>query len=145
MRYTSEVKTLRMDAKTREILENLRTLELPSGDWAIFASGPMCFHGLKEHCHDIDIVSRGAAWEKATTLGEVAQADMKDHVVRLFDETIEIFDGWKPGDWDINDLIDSADMIDGFPVVKLEHVLEWKKRMGRVKDIHDIPIIEAYL
>lgn len=134
-----------MDSKTQDYLSKLAKIDLPSGDWAIFGSAPMMAHGLKDKCHDLDIIARNSAWEKALTLGDVEQADMGDHVVRLFNNTIEIFDGWKPGEWNTSDLIDNAEIIDGFPYVKLVSVLEWKKRMGRTKDIKEIPIIEKYL
>ncbi len=134
-----------MDKTTKYFLDELKSIDLPVGDWAIICSGPMIPHGLKEHCHDIDIVARGAAWKKATKLGEVHEAAMGDNVVRLFNNTIEIFDGWKPGEWNIDELIDTAEMHLGFPWIKLEHVLKWKKIMGRVKDLKDIPIIEEYL
>lgn len=136
---------MKSDPATQHFLEELRSLKLPKGDWAIFGSGPMMAHGLKDHCHDIDIIARGEAWKRAMELGEVHQAVMGDHVVRLFDNAIEIFDGWKPGKWDINHLIDNADTIDDLPWVKLDKVLEWKKRMGRVKDLKEIPVIEEFL
>ena len=57
---------------------------------------------------------------------------------------IEIFNNWLPFK-DINVLIDSADIIEGFRFVKLEYVLEWKKFLGREKDLIDIKLIENYL
>ena len=134
-----------MNESMMKKLELLRSLELPEGEWAIFGSGIMAPLGIKEAHHDLDILARDSAWDKAMTLGEITQADMGDHVVELFDGQIEIFDNWKPGDWDCNELIDTAEMIDGFPWVRLEHVIEWKKRMGRVKDIKDMKLIEEYL
>jgi hypothetical protein len=134
-----------VDVATKNFLEKLRSLELPEGDFAIFGSGPMLNYNLKQSSHDIDVVARGAAWKKAMTLGEVSQAAMGDHVVRLFDDAIEIFDGWKPGKWNINKLIDEAEKHHGLPWVRLEEVLKWKKRMGRVKDFEEIPKIERFL
>lgn len=134
-----------MDDSTKHLIEIVRKLELPAGDWAVFGSCPMAIRGLKDHCHDLDIIARGAAWEKALTLGDVVQAPMRDHVVRLHDNSIEIFDGWKPGDWDIDALIDSAELIDGIPYVQLDEVLKWKKRMLRNSDVRDIKVLEQHL
>lgn len=134
-----------MDQHMTEMLEELRSLGLPDGEWAIFGSGPMAARNIKDNHHDLDIIARGEAWKRAAELGEVVQADMGDHVVRFFGDAIEIFDGWKPGEWDKDELIDSAEMIAGFPWVRLDHVIEWKKRMGRVKDIKDLELIDAFL
>lgn len=134
-----------MNEQSHQLLEKLRHLDLPANDYAIFGSGPMVVHGLKEFDHDIDVIARGEAWKKAMTLGKVEQAEMRDHRVVLFDGKIEIFDGWKPGKWDIDALIDTAETYDGLPYVKLEHVLEQKKRLGRVKDIKHLKLIESYL
>ncbi len=127
------------------MLEQLKSLELPTEDYAIFGSGPMWIHGLKEDCHDLDIIARGKAWIRAAELGEMQQADMRDRVIRFFNDSIEVFNGWAPGEWDVDELIDTAQMIDGFPWVRLEYVLTWKYEMGRVKDLKDIPVIEEYL
>lgn len=134
-----------MDKTTQEIVDFVRSLDLPTEDYAIFGSCPMAAHGLKEHCHDIDIIARNAAWERTKKLGEVQVAPMGDKVVRLRQGTVEIFDGWAPGPWDTDELIDTADTIDGLPYVNLPNVLAWKKRMMRRKDVHDIKTLEAHL
>ena len=58
---------------------------------------------------------------------------------------IEVFKDWKPWFDDINELIDTADIIDGIRFVKLKYVLEWKSAMGRDKDREDVKIILEYL
>ncbi len=58
---------------------------------------------------------------------------------------IELWKDWGPGEWDIQKLINEAEIIDGLPFVKLKEVLKWKKMIGRDKDIKDIKIIETYL
>ena len=134
-----------MNATSEALLQKLKDLGLPPDDYAIFGSGPMVAHGLKEFDHDIDVIARGPAWEKAMTLGTVIQAPMRDHVVRLFDNKIEIFDGWKPGEWDKDELIDSAEIFDGIRYVQLEKCLEHKKRLLRNKDLKDIKLIEEHI
>jgi hypothetical protein len=42
-------------------------------------------------------------------------------------------------------LVDTADIIEDIRFVKLEHVLNWKRMMGREKDLKDIGLIETYL
>lgn len=58
---------------------------------------------------------------------------------------IEMLNGWGPGEWDVQRVIDGAEIIDGLAFVKLEEVLRWKKMMNREKDKKDIEVIEEYL
>ena len=127
------------------MIEKIKSLGLPNSDFAIFGSGPMMIHGLKEMRHDIDIITRGAAWEKVKEMGEVETAEMGDQKVMLFNNRIEAFDGWAPGNMNADKLIDEAEVIDGLPWVHIEHVLEYKKILNREKDQEDIKILEHYL
>lgn len=127
------------------IIKKLLSLNLPSEDYAVFGSGPMFAYGIKDLGHDVDLIARGKAWKKALTLGEVSKAKSGDNVVTLFDGEIEIFDGWAPGTWDTDALIDTAKVINGIRFVSLENVIKWKKEMGREKDLQHIQIIEDYL
>jgi|GEM_PF-1887196 len=59
---------------------------------------------------------------------------------------IEIFDRWFPGaGWNIDDLIDGADVVSGIRFVALQEVLAWKRAMKREKDSEHIRLIEAHL
>jgi hypothetical protein len=128
------------------LIDALLSLELPSEDYAVFGSGPMYAHGLKDLGHDLDIVARGAAWEKAAEKGEIKITESgDDKVIELFDGFIEIFRSWAPGEWDIDALIDEAEEISGIRFVQLEKVLAWKKIKNRPKDAEHIALIEAYL
>ncbi|MBU1017394.1 hypothetical protein KJ678_04540 [Patescibacteria group bacterium] len=128
------------------LIKNLISLNLPSRDYAVFGSGPMFAAGIKELGHDIDLIARGKAWSIAEKLS-VPKVTISGNgkVVTLFDERIEIFDNWTPGSWDIHQLIDQADIIDGIKFVKLSEVLKWKKIWHREKDIAHIKLIEQYL
>lgn len=132
------------------ILDYLRSLELPTEDFAIFGSGPMYAHGLKDLDNDLDIIARGKAWDKALTLGAVDKNAFHGlGKVELADGKIEItnywFDDLQPGVWDINELIDTAETVDGLKYVTLENVLKWKKLFGRPKDLVHAKLIEDYL
>ena len=112
----------------------VKALGLPAGDYALHGSAPMLAHGLLSEIHDIDIVARGTAWERATTLGEIGRAASGgDRLVRLPGE-IELFDGWLGEDRDA--LIDGAIWHHGLPLVRLggEEVLRFKRRLNRAKD-----------
>lgn len=127
--------------KDHPLIKQLLALGLPPEDFAVFGSGPMLARGIKES-HDLDLLARRAAWEKAAVGGTVDAAYGGRKAV-IGD--IEIFNGWGPGEWDIDGLIDGADVIDGIRFVTLQNVLKWKRSVGRPKDREHISLIEAYL
>lgn len=127
--------------KLPEVIAIVGSLGLPEGDFALHGSAPLLAHGLVGEINDLDIVSRGAAWEYAKTMAPLEQGQ-KDDVVRPR-PAVEIFDGWL-GD-DANALIDEADLIDGVPFVPLEAVLRFKRRLNRPKDAEHIRLIEEFL
>ena len=121
----------------------LRALELPAEDYAVFGSGPLAVRGLIEDVRDLDVVARGAAWTKAQGLGPVHPASGGDPVVRLEGGAIEIFGGWLG--WDIDAIIDGAEIIDGLPFACLEDVLAFKLHHGRPKDLEHARLMAEHL
>ncbi|MCJ7724970.1 MAG: hypothetical protein MUP76_01075 [Acidimicrobiia bacterium] len=53
------------------LIERLRAIALPAGDWALFGSGPLLLRGWIDDVGDLDIVCRGAAWDRARQAGEI--------------------------------------------------------------------------
>lgn len=128
------------------LIQKLRSLNLPIDDYAVFGSGPMYAHGLKDLNHDIDIIACRDAWKLAKKLGKVDLTEIgKTPVISLFDGEIEIFNGWDWCGWTPEEIVDTAEMIDEIKFVSLEKVLQWKKIFGRPKDLEHIKIIENYL
>jgi len=128
------------------LITKLKSLNLPAEDYVIFASGPMYAHGLKDLSHDLDLVARGKAWKKACSINKPVDCSIGNgQVVELFDGEIEIFNSWEPGEWNIDELIDNADIVDGIRFGKLTDVLRWKRLMARPKDLEHIKLIENYL
>lgn len=62
-----------MSLKDNSLFKKLISLNLPTEDFAVFGSGPMFAYGLRKSIHDIDLIARGQAWEKAKTLGQEHQ------------------------------------------------------------------------
>jgi len=128
------------------LFDALKELNLPIGSYAVFGSGPMFAHGIRplKDLDDIDLITTGEAWKIACEKSEPVLAKMGyNNVVTLNEGLIEIFDGWSPGSWDIQKLIDEADLIDGIPFVRLEEVVKWKRVMGREKDKGHLEMIYA--
>ena len=121
----------------------LRALELPHRDYAVFGSGPLAARGLIDEVCDLDVVARRTAWTKARGLGPVQPAPGGDPVVMLEGRAIEIFGGWLG--WDIDAIIDGAQIIDGVPFARLEDVLAFKLHFGRPKDLVHARLISEHL
>jgi len=127
------------------LISKFLSLNLPKEDYALFGSAIMYFHGLKD-LGNLDVVARGKAWEKACRIKEPEiPPSKKGLVVRPFGDEIEIFSEWSPGDWDVNDLIDGAETIEGIKVVGFDNVIKAKKLRGSEKDFVHIKMMEEYL
>jgi hypothetical protein len=123
------------------LFERLRALRLSPGEYAVFGSGPIAVRGLLDEVNDLDIIVRGATWPRLRSLGTV--------VVKDGDEMVDLGNGltfgrsWEYGDFDIDQLIDEAEIIAGLAFVRLASVIEFKKIAGRPKDIVHLGILEA--
>ncbi len=125
------------------LLEKVKALQFPLGDYAVFGSGPLLVHGLVEDINDVDLVARGAAWARARSLGPVLMAPKGDPVVRLGDGDIEVFAGWLG--MDLEAIIDGAAIMGGLPFAQLEDVRAFKRVLGRPNDLGHILLIEEHL
>ncbi|MBU1180187.1 nucleotidyltransferase domain-containing protein [Patescibacteria group bacterium] len=126
-----------------DLFQRVKELKLPIGKYALFGSAPLGIRKLKD-CHDIDIVVTEDLWNEYKSKNWEIKT-MPHGSQYLLNNEIELWKDWKPGNWDIQELIDEAEMIDGIPFVKLEYVIEWKRKNGREKDLKDIETIEKLL
>jgi hypothetical protein len=123
----------------------LRALALPADHYAVFGSGPLLAHGLTSAA-DLDVIARAGAWERAVRLAPPRPAASgTGSVVHFFGARIEVFDHWIPSGWDVDELIDTAEVIDGIRFVPLPAVLRWKLQMARPKDAHHVAALRRYL
>ncbi|MFE2289568.1 hypothetical protein [Streptomyces sp. NPDC059452] len=134
-----------MELRQHPFIRELLSLRLPPADYVVAGSGPLLAHGLRQDVSDLDIVARADAWKIALSMAE-AQVPPSGHglMVVLFGGNIEIFDQWLPGARDADELIDSAELIEGIPFCSLAEVREWKTRSNRAKDQRDIELIEEH-
>lgn len=128
-----------------DLLKRVARLELPLGDFAIFGSGPLLVRGIIEATNDIDIICRGPAWEKAVSIGEkVFLPDYDVEIVSIDEGAITLGRSWGIGEFDTNELIDSAEVIDGLPFVKIKYVVDYKRIAGRTKDLQHLELIKQH-
>lgn len=126
-------------------LDELKTLNLPAGQYAIFGSGPLAIRNLRD-AGDIDIIVTQKLWEQlAIKYPQTNKETVKGSVTSINIGHLEIYHDWLNLTPKITELIETADIINDLPFVKLEYVVEWKKFMGRDKDKNDLKLIDKYL
>lgn len=128
-----------------DLLRQTQELELPAGDFAIFGSGPLLVRGIIDHVGDIDILCRGDAWLKALSIGELVYLHEYDvEIISINDGLITLGRSWGYGDFDADELIDSAEVIGDLPFVLLRYVIEYKKTANRAKDLAHLDLLKEY-
>lgn len=119
-------------------LDEVKKLDLPSNEFAIFGSGPLAIRKLRE-ANDIDLIVKEILWKKL--LKKYAPTE-KGNEIKI--GNVSIFHDW-PGFLEVESLIDEADIINGIRYVKLEKVLQWKQKRNFEKDRKDIELLEKNL
>lgn len=127
------------------LFDRVRRLNLPTGDYAIFGSGPLIVRGIISGSNDLDVICRGRAWQWVKNIGEREYLSKYDvTIVTMCDGRLTFGSEWGIGEFDTNDLIDSAEIIDELPFVCLEHVVSYKKIRKRTKDLKHLEALKAY-
>ena len=135
-----------VNADALGLFDALRSLQLPASDYAVFGSGPLIVRGIIEPTSDLDVLSRGAAWAKAKTLGDrILLPEHAVEVVSLLEGAITIGTRWAIGEIDTDELIHSAEIIEGLPFVRMEHVVRYKEIAARPKDLAHLRLLNAAL
>lgn len=127
----------------QDLFDKLRSLRLPENDYAVFGSGPLIVRGIVPPSNDLDVICRASAWKKVKEIGSL-QFDDDYHleIVTLFEEQVTFGNKWAIGDFEIEKLIDDAELIDGLPFVRLEHVIEYKLVRASEKDLQHIEALK---
>ncbi len=121
------------------LFERLRAIELPPDSYAVFGSGPLAIRGLIVEVGDLDVVVRQVAWERVKDQGEVTMHG--DHATVDLGNGLTFGRSWAYGDFDIAQLIATAEMIEGLPFVRLESVVEYKLIAARPKDLRHLELL----
>ena len=88
--------------------------------------------------NDLNIICREAAWEMANQIG--TSQNLEEYgvtVVTICDGRISFGRSWGIGNFDVDDLIDTAEIIEDLPFVRLEHVVHYKteRQISKISDI----------
>lgn len=128
------------------LFDRLRKLNLPPQDYAIFGSGPLAIRGIVPLANDLDILCRENVWAIVCQSGTIEFLPEYDvSVATLYDGAITFGMEWGIGNFDVDELIKSAEIIDSLPFVRIEHVVRYKKLRSSAKDVLHLNAIEAFI
>jgi hypothetical protein len=120
-------------------------LDLDRRDFIIFGSGPLLAHGLRKRISDLDVVARGSVWERVSEYGCPGTGSLNGAPMAMFwGGRIQFSRGWISDDWDVDDLIDRAEIIHGLPFAPLTDILAYKRMLLRPKDLPDIAAVRNW-
>jgi hypothetical protein len=119
-------------------LKALDTLCLSKNDYAICGSGPLAIRNLRA-ADDIDIVVRGSLWMMLSK----KYKPYDEHHIRI--GVIEVWGDFINLTHRLDEVIDQAELIAGYPFVTLQDTILWKQFLNRPKDQRDILLINEFL
>ncbi len=122
--------------KKKEFLTELDKLNLDKNSYCIIASGSMLMYGLCEECNDIDIKTTRELFDILLKKYNMKQSTRYDYVYELGDRIDVNCKNYDPN---------MIELVDGYPVEKLEVNLKWMKDNNRPKDQEKIKKIEEFL
>ena len=115
------------------LLQRLRELSFPEGEYWVVAGGAMVLHGFRAQTHDIDLGCSTLLADELERQG-YAVSRCEDGTRKIsYSEDVEIFENW---------IEDGVEIVGGVPVVSVDGLIQMKKKLGREKDLADIALIE---
>lgn len=128
------------------LLEAVRSLGLPDGEYAVFGSGPLVVRDLREGA-DIDLVVTPALYARLRDSPEWAVRPRDDGGETLARGDFDVMERLEfPGYvGDVPAMIADAERIDGVPFVRLPELRTFKAALNRPKDHVDLDLIDTAL
>lgn len=120
----------------KDVINKLDRLPLKKDEYWVAAGSAMVLYGIRNETHDIDLGCTKAAADKMADLGYKFTHTSDGKRYFLIEGDIEIFEDW---------LFDTVTIVDGYPVITINGLIEMKKWLGREKDFKDIALINDFL
>lgn len=131
-----------------DIFKKLKELNFPLGQYVV-VGGALAAHNIREE-HDLDILVTPVLYKKLLAEG-YKQCKCEECLAtsRLFlkKEQVDILPSFMFGNYvgDTKALIQSADIINGYPFIKLSEYIKFKRELGAARFLEDVELMEAYL
>lgn len=125
----------------KKLLEQLRKLNLPQDQYAVYGSGPLAIRKIRE-AKDLDIIVTDDLYQKLKE-----KYPRTNRYKGIIIGEIEIYPvwAWEPEIHGLEGCIKRAEMIDGIKYINLEDLIQCKRMMGGEKHLNDIRLIKNYL
>lgn len=117
----------------------LKELNLEAGSYIVVGSGILGALGIRES-GDIDLIVSQEVYDRFEADGW-GHGQWSDHIV-LQQDVFDLGRIWYGKS--VADLLVNAQYVEYVPYLSLEDVYEWKKNLGREKDLRDLKLIEDY-
>ena len=135
------------DDKLIRMFEELDALEFPKDEYVIVGSGPLGVRGIRE-IRDLDIVVSNKLWKRLSEKYPIVDGDPGTKKMYI-SKSIEILggpsfisDGQTPT---VEEMIKSAEVINGYPFMSLNYTIIFKLKRGRDKDLEDLVLLEEWM
>lgn len=128
----------------QEIIDKVKSLSLPTGEYVVFGAAPMAIAGLRS-ANDIDMLVSIELWQNLQAAGWV-ELDKGGKDKPLTYDVFEAHNNWDFSSYSptLEHLLASSNVVDGVPFASLEEVRKWKAAWGRPKDMQDVALIDSY-
>lgn len=126
------------------IIEKIKNLNLPFGEYVVIGSGILEALNIRTAV-DVDIAVLPELYKQLKETGEWKECE-KHGKYYLEKESFEIATGVSWGNYKpaVEEIIASAELIDGIPFMNLDELCKFKEALGREKDFEDIKLIKNY-
>lgn len=126
------------------LFDQLRQLNLPPQGYAVFGSGPLAIRGIIPLTNDLDVICREDVWNIVRRIGSVEYlSDYDLRIVTMADGALTFGMKWGIGNFDVDELIDTAEVIAALPFVRMEHVVSYKKIRSSKKDLLHLDALKS--
>ncbi len=124
----------------KRLLKKLGELDLPKKEMCIFGSAPLAIRGVRD-VNDLDVVvSKKLFFDLEKKYSSFIKKNKYGEYIDL--EEIKIYYTWPYVH--TKELLENCEIINNFPFAKIEHVIKYKKKLLRHKDIEDLFLLEKY-
>lgn len=125
-----------------DIKQKIKKLHLSKDSYVIVGSGILNALNIRKS-HDIDMIVSEDIFQLLSENQEWKIANRDDGTLKITHGIFDCMTNWHGRD--VKSMLQRAVYIDDIPYMSLIDVYEWKKMMGRQKDVVDIRLIEGYI
>lgn len=124
------------------IIERVKALNLPKGEFVVIGSGLLDAWGIRES-NDTDLVASESLFSALRESGKYKIGEKYGSQL-LHSDDLEIWPDWK-ADATFEVLSNSAVEVDGIKFVHPDILIKRKRESGTSKDLKDIQLLKDYL